>query len=286
MRSLTLLPLTISLALGVSACASHPTKTSPQAVTVSTDQQDQAKAALDKGEYNDAVTRYSEMLKLAPGNRNYLIGLGEAYLGLGQAQPAQDAFKQVLLRSPADLDAMEGSGLAYMGQEQPEQAWTLLAQVVQRDPQAWRSMNTLGLICDLNNQYSAAMAWYERALNAQDKEAVIYNNYGYSRIMAHDFAQAETLLNYGLKLDPSNIRLRNNLIQAIAWQGQYDRALTMRGDIPLHVALNNVGYIAMLRKDMSGAAGLFQKALDASPTWYAMAAANLDSARHTLSAKN
>jgi Flp pilus assembly protein TadD len=82
-------------------------------------------------------------------------------------------------------------------------------------------------------------------------------------------------LRRGLNLKGNLPRLHNNLLLAIAWQGDYVRAVAVRGSIPLSVALNNVGYVALLRNDNAAAAKLFQQALDASSSWYPRAAANL-----------
>jgi Flp pilus assembly protein TadD len=232
-----------------------------------------AARALQSGNYLDALGLYRERVVDAPKDKAALLGLGESCLGLGQPEAALAAFGQVLALEKASPEALEGSGLAWLGLHQEDKAAEILQQV---PPRHWRALNALGLIADMKGRYKDAEAWYGKALQASNSEAAIYNNYGYSRIMAHDFDKAETLLNRALELSPNNSRIRNNLMQAVAWQGKYEVAVGMRGDIPRYVALNNVGYIAWLRGEDVAAARMFQDAIDSDPTWYSLAAANLD----------
>lgn len=53
---------------------------------------------------------------------------------------------------------------------------------------------------------------------------------------------------------------------------------------PREEALNNIGYIALLKKDYRSAISYFEQALEASPRWYPRAAANLERARQEAAA--
>jgi Flp pilus assembly protein TadD len=269
----------LSLALLVlmqSGCAvlapgKHPAPDTPAAQAASN-----AAQALQSGNYPQSLQLYQERLDTAPQDKAALLGVGESYLGLGQADLALTTFRQLLTLAPDNAGALEGSGLAYLGLQQQDKAAATLHKALLRQPQNWRALDALGLIADMQGQYRDAQGWYEKALDSNDHEAAIYNNYGYSRIMAHDYQQAEALLSRALELSPGNTRIRNNLMQALAWQGRYQEAVNLHGDIPQYVAENNVGYIARLRHENAAAQALFQSALDNSPSWYALAATNLD----------
>lgn len=269
--------LILCLLTALAGCAQHPAND-----PLGTPMQSPEARALDslrRGDYRETLRLNGEILKENPKKRVAQIGVGEAWLGLGEPRPALAAFEAVLKDDPNDTQALEGCGLARLGLRDYARAEQDLLRVLVAQPQSWRALNGLGLVADMRGRYEEAQAWYEKALNANEDEATIYNNYGYSQLMAGQYYRAELLLNQAVAHAPGNGRLRNNLIQAVAWQGDYERALGLRGDIPLHVALNNVGYIAVLRNDRTTAIRLFQEAIDASPNWYRTAAANLERLR-------
>ena len=278
MRHASFACLLLAAAL-VSGCATSPRKPlgdDPAHL------QAQAEQAMRGGDYSTAGRTYREWLDQAPKEPAAWRGLGESLLALGEAKGAFDAFSEGLKVAPDDVDALEGRGLALIGLQRQDEAESDLMKVLGHFPDRWRALDGMGLVSDLRGKSDTARGWYQAALNVRNDEPTLYNNYGYSRMMARDFPAAEQLFRQGLKLEPGMIRLRNNLLLAISWQGDYERAVEARGDIPLHVALNNVGYIALLRKDYDVSARLFQRAIDASPGWYERAAANLETARRKL----
>lgn len=269
--SRTLPLLTVLAVLG--GCAHHA-PVPAQAVTPSP--AENAAQTLLHRDFREALRQYDILHKAVPADPGAAIGLGEAWLGLGEARPALTVFTEFLAQHPLDADGMEGLGLAYLGLQDYPHAQEYLERVLLQRPQSWRALNGLGLVADMEANYPKAKARYEQALAARPDEPSIYNNHGYSRLMAGDFPGAEVLLAQAVRLSPGNARLRNNLMQAVARQGDYRRALSLRGDIPRHEALNNVGYIAWLRQDKKEARRFFEQAIDISPGWYHAAAANLE----------
>lgn len=130
-----------------------------------------------------------------------------------------------------------------------------------------------------------AQQHYREAIALQPGHPLILNNMGYSRMMAQDYAVAEGLFRDGLRAAPDGNYLHANLVLAIAWRGEYARALVeaLRRQ-PREEALNNIGYIVLLRKDYRAAISYFEQALEASPRWYPRAAANLERARQEAAA--
>jgi Flp pilus assembly protein TadD len=281
MRLLLMLLVTCLTVIALAGCASK--KTQPLVMAPAATPEQKAALNLRRGDYREALRLYGEILKEEPKpkRRVALLGVGEAWLGLGNARAALSAFAEVLKEDEENIDALEGCGLAHLGLHDYRSAEAELQRVLAVRPQSWRAMNGLGLIADMKSQYHDAQRWYEQALNVNEDEPSIYNNYGYSLVMAGEYKRAELLLNQALNRTPDNERVRNNLMQAVAWQGEYERAVGLRGGMPLHVALNNVGYIAALRQDHRAAARFYQQALDLSPSWYKTAALNLERLRES-----
>lgn len=273
-------------ALGVlllAGCAgSKPAPADDAEVSITT-VRERAALAWQYGNFSDAVAANRELLRREPGNRDALIGLGDAWLALGNAERALGAFDELLKAAPEDVDALEGRSLALLGMGRHEDAAQGFAAVESRAPGRWRTQNGLGLLADLRADYAAAGEFYRRGISANPGEASVWNNHGWSRVMARDYVEAERVLVQALARKPGSPRINANLAVAIAWQGDYQRALmAARRTAEEHVAYNDVGYIAMLRGDLQLAASYFQKAIDLSPVWFERAAANLERVRRAM----
>lgn len=246
----------------------------------------QTDIAWQHGNSAAAVEGYRKILRKEPANREALIGIGEGWLGLGASAPALIAFEKVLQQEPDAIDAAEGRALALLGLQRNDEARRAFEDIEARAAGRWRTCNALGLLADLRGEYEVAQGWYRKAIAANPREAVVLNNYGWSRVMARDFREGERLLQDALSRKPGAPRINANLAVAIAWQGDYTRALrTAMRTVPEHVALNDVGYIALLRGDAPVAVGYFQAAIDKSPAWFSRAAANLERARREAASK-
>lgn len=268
------------------ACASHAPKELDVDVARPGDVRQRADLAAQHGNCGVALDNYRQLLKLAPGDRGALIGIGECWLALGEAAPALSAFEEVLRKEPDAIDAQEGRALARLGLGRQAEAADGFRAVLAREPARWRSLDGLGLLADLAGDREGARQWYLKAVAANPDEATVWNNYGWSRVMAQDYAGAEHLLDEAYARKPTSQRIATNLAVAIAWQGDYPRALriAMRNS-PEHVAYNDIGYIAMMRGDNATAAEFFRKAIDKAPSWFERAAANLRRAQQAMQAE-
>ncbi len=285
MKTLTASTLLLSLCL-LQGCAHKPAKTTP--VTpgkLTPSAMVQAEEARVRGDQKTALRHYGEQLKAEPTQGAALLGAGEALLSLGRYEAASTMFEKVVVGQAEYTQAQEGLALTQLALGNHERAQRLLMGIYHGDAFRWRTLNGLGTLADLQGDYDAALGWYEQALSAPGAEALVYNNYGYSRLMARQFPHAEALFNRALQLGGDNEGLRNNLMQAIAWQGDYSRSLRARGEVAQHVALNNIGYIALLRGDKDGAIRYLQQAIDQSPAWYGLAFSNLERAQSLSAAR-
>lgn len=82
-------------------------------------------------------------------------------------------------------------------------------------------------------------------------------------------------LGAALRHDPALRPARENMRLALAWDGQYTLALAGAEDDDLARALNNVGYVALLRGDHDKAEALLLRAIEADPAYNAVATRNL-----------
>lgn len=107
--------------------------------------------------------------------------------------------------------------------------------------------------------------------------SIVHNNLGMSYMLQRRFSEAVTEFRTAVKLEPGLEPLRANLRIALASQGNYVEALAGVPKRGLPDALNDVGYVAMMRGDYDNASAYFLRAMEISPTYHAMAARNLES---------
>lgn len=268
----------------MAGCASRQSaKDAPKAIISPEQVRVEAEQAVKYGDYAGALGAWQKLLAKTPDDVVALRGVGEVYSAVGEHALALTAYDKVLGLLPTDTEAQEGRGLALLALGRHEEARRQLEQLQQGAPSRWRTLNAMGLLLDLEGKRAQAWHSYESALALQPGNPLILNNMGYSLLMAQDYAGAERLFSDGLRGAPDGAYLHANLVLAIAWQGDYARAVTEASRRQAREeALNNVGYVALLRKDYKLAIRYFEQAIEASPRWYPRAAANLERARKAL----
>lgn len=233
------------------------------------------KKALAAGDHDAAYAAYAKAYKAEPKNSEALFGLAESLLGIGEAGKASAAFAKVAEIPEMKITGLQGRGLALAMSGRNRAAETFLRAATEADPTLWRAWNAIGKINDANGLWDEANASYDRALKANPKAAVVYNNRGVSRLIRHDYEGAAKDFSQALGIDPGMETSRGNLRVALAWQGKYVEALVGVTAKEAPAVLNNVGYIAMKRGDYEGAEAYLAQAMQLSPAYYAKAAENL-----------
>ena len=91
-----------------------------------------------------------------------------------------------------------------------------LTRVVQAEPRNARALSLLALGYDRIHRYDLADRYYAAALKVDPQHAMTLNNWGYSRLLRRDYAEADRLLRLASQArrnDPvieANLRLRAN----------------------------------------------------------------------------
>ena len=178
-----------------------------------------------------------------------------------------------------DPRILRGLGNIALMEARIDDAKTLLDQAVIIDAGDWRAWNSLGYAEDLRRDWTAAEAAYRKATDLAPGEAAPWNNLGMSLMQQNRFDDAVKAFQTALNVDPGLSVARTNLRVAMAIKGDYAGALADATDKERAVVLNNVGVAALRRGDREVARKMFRDALDASPTFYAVAYSNLERTR-------
>lgn len=234
-----------------------------------------ANRSLIQGKPGEALAQYQQLLAIDPSNAEAKLGVGEALLALNESEKAREAFSSLASDPALGARALQGRGLSELAQNHVDEAAVDLNSAVGADPKLWRAWNGLGLIHDLKHEWVPARAAYEKALPNAPKTGILHNNIGFSLLVQKNYAAATEEFQAALHEAPDLETAKNNLRLALAFQGRYREALEEVSKGERAAQLNNVGYVALLRKDYSTAESYLSQAMEASPSYYDTAAQNL-----------
>jgi Flp pilus assembly protein TadD len=271
--------------LALAACGSSPVEEeAPNTVEQSMQQllnldpasAQEVRVLLENGSYQEAFKAANGILVNKPGDPEASLLAGEALLRLGRPQEALPYFENAATAEAFRAEALQGSGIALYQSGKRDQAVGQLSQAVALNPALWRAYNALGSIYDSDSAWPQAEAAYQSALAVQPNSALLHNNLAMSYMLQHRYDEAVPEFNRALVLDPSLKTAQTNLRMAFAFNGRYLEALAGVPERDMPDALNNVGYAAMVRGDYDVAEAYFTQAMEMSPSYNSIAAANLD----------
>ena len=223
---------------------------------------------------------------LDPNDTESLFMIAAIHERRGNLELAARAYAAVCEIDPSNALAQQGLGLALFEVRRYQEAEPHLQAAVDNDPTLWRAFNSLGVLADRSERYDLAVSHYTQAIYLQPTLASVRNNRGYSKYLAGDLEGAKRDFLVALENDSEYARAWRNLGLVYAREQDYARALAaMKRGIEEHVALNDIGYIAMLDGNYRVAQTMFEDAIIESPRHYQTAQDNLDELRRRMSAE-
>ena len=241
--------------------------------------------AIDEQRYVDAGNLLDQALIASGGDPKLLLLAGRLDLSRGSYADALSSFKNSESDPKLLAGAKEGEGIALSLLGRSREAIAALQAAVTEDPSSWRAWNALGTEYDRAHDWSRAEAAYDHALSDSDRAPIVLNNRGFSLLLQNHLEEASALFVEALEKKPDFVSARNNLRLSIAMKGDYDRAVTGAATADRASALNNAGFVALLRGDYPQAENLLGQAMKAKGEYYARAAANLETT-HSLETGN
>jgi len=276
LRSRPLATSALALLL-LSACATSeqitPAATAPQ---VSPESIAVAERAIADGRYEDARLLLERTLLTQPNHPRALLAIAEIQLAHKELESAGKSFAALTNDSEVAARAEQGLGIAQMLQGRDGEALVALEKAVTLDPTLWRAWNALGSYHDRQGAWERAVESYGRALALQPDSAMLHNNRGFSNLLQHRFEEAIADFSAALRIDPTLVPARENFRLALAWTGQYQQALYGVPHTEIGRALNNVGFVALLRGDLAAAESFLQRSMEVDPKFNRVAHKNLE----------
>lgn len=199
-----------------------------------------ADLAYASGRYAEALSRYGALLKITPGDPSLIEPAAIAALKLGDVD-----------RASSLLSSTSRAG-------------------------GWRLWNARGVVADLRRDWATADRSYERAMQLAPKEVAPINNQGWSLVLRGEWNKALASFQRAIELDPRSERIADNLeLARMALAADLPKREPGESESSWAARLNDAGVAAVIMGDRTRATAAFTQALDASGTWYARAANNL-----------
>jgi len=206
-----------------------------------------ADLAYASGKYAEALARYEAVLKRAPTNRAVLEPAGIAALKLGNVARASE----------------------------------LLSRATAAPSASWRAWNALGVVADLRSDWATADDCYSHAMELAPGEVGPVNNRGWSLLLRGQWQDALSYFEKAAAINPKSARTANNLeLARNALAAELPQRRAGESDQSWAARLNDAGVAAAILGEQDRATAAFTQALDASGSWYARAANNLEAFGH------
>jgi len=233
-------------------------------------------AYLQDGEFQSAAAAFHLKLSQDKDDENARFGLAEALRRAGRAEAAEAHYAKLLESAEYRTRALTGVGYAKLASFDQVGALLMFSEATSADPTNWKAWLGLAQLTDFAHNWAEADVHYAKALEHAEDRALVLNNLGVSMFARGDSVKAVSYFEAALSMDGDSERAQNNFDVAMSTLHRHARETS---DTHLDARsrakkLNNVAYVAMLRGDIPRAQSLFDKAIDAHPSFYPVAEKN------------
>ena len=223
---------------------------------------DKKLAAFD---YPRAEAGYRAVLAKNPTDNAARLGLAESQLGQRKLDEARATFASLSDVSSYEALAHQGIGLVEVRAGNVDAAIVALKAAVEKNDALWRAWNALGQAYDLSKNWQVSADAYAHALKNTPDTSFVHNNMGVSLLAQGRYDDALKEFDGVLKTNPMLTTARTNRQITLALMQRYPDAVAGMAPEDKARALNNIGYIAMLKGDYDSAEKYFNQAMQENP---------------------
>ena len=188
----------------------------------------------------------------------------------GKKAEALQAVDEVLAKHPSVIGAHTVRGRLLLADGRTDEARAAAQAAIKLDPQTAEGHFLLGQVEEARKDVDAAAAAYTEVLKINPRAAGAQVRLALVQMQRNDLGAATQLAEQAASAQPGDIQARLVLARSLLGRGEIDRAGAVTDgllkDAPgSAVVQNQVGMIALARKDWSGARVAFEKAVAANP---------------------
>lgn len=175
------------------------------------------------GDYQTAISRYSEAIALKPNTVGYLYSRGLTYQKLYKDSLATIDFHRVVTLDPKYIDAWMQLGMVQIDEKHYDSARRFFDQVQHISPNDLPSLHQIGLIFYYKRKYFDAIDVFTKIIKLSPDDEQAYFKRGLARFSDEDFEGAASDFSESYRLNPENTLaleqramsyLRNNLLES------------------------------------------------------------------------
>ena len=181
--------------------------------------------SINKGDYDSAITDFTQLIKINPNSAGAYYGRGYAYHKKKDYDRAISDYTQAIKIYPGGANAYSARGNAYANKKDYDLAITDYTRAIKINPNDAESYynrgNTYAEQGDLDN----AIANYTRTVEINPNYVEAYDNCGIAYAKKGDYDSAIANYSQALKVNPNNIASYVNRALAYYSKGDHDKAL-------------------------------------------------------------
>lgn len=206
-----------------------------------------ARATRAAGDYTSAINVLKRAHKLAPGDGEIAVELGESLAAVGAYDEAREVMTAAARLRADDTRALRGLANALVALSEPALAAGRYRQALAVRKEA-ATYNGLGVALDILNDVEGAAAAYRSGLAIEPRNPSLVGNLALSLALRGESTRAIELIAAQLREGRSTPRLRQNLALIYGLANRMDDArVLLRVDLDERAVVNNIAYYEMLR---------------------------------------
>lgn len=172
--------------------------------------------AAEKQDFDRAIDRFSEAIKLVPDFVTALVDRGDAYLEKEDCDKALADYNAAVRINPKDPGGYFGRGRVHYAKRDYELAIAAYDEAIKLNSNNAAFYNSRGMAYRKLRKYDAAIADYTKAIKLEPKDGTTYYNRGNAYKAKKEFEKAVTNLKESIRLNPKDFQARNNLALILA----------------------------------------------------------------------
>jgi len=180
---------------------------------------------LGKGEYEEALKKSEEMIKVEENNAFAWVTKGIAMITLWKHEEALEAFSKSIELDPEDAHAWFGKGLALWVLDRPGEALEALSESIMLDPKNAYAWFSKGLVLSNLTRHEEALEASSKSIELDPKNAYAWFSKGLALSNLKRHEEALEAFSKSIELDPENAEVWHNKGLALSGLKRHEEAL-------------------------------------------------------------
>jgi tetratricopeptide (TPR) repeat protein len=154
-------------------------------------------------DHSGAHSTLLHLLATDSTNQNLLNAMAEVQLALGDHDSALDYLQKSLTQAPQQTEVMLAIGQLQYQLKKEEEAEATFRNILRFLPDHPVALNGISLLYLSRDEVDTATIWSDRALDADPRDAAVWNTQGMIAWKSADYQKAEAAFTMAITLDPA-----------------------------------------------------------------------------------